>query len=58
MEYGAIINNTDMIRVQAIDEAHALRQIARLCEPGEIISLNGTDYTVNGKLASESVSRV
>ena len=58
MEYGAIINKTDMIRVTAIDEAHALRQISRLCEPGETINLDGVEYVVNGKLATEAVSRV
>jgi hypothetical protein len=58
MRYEAVVNGTDPVRVTAIDEAHALRQIARLCEPGETISFNGVQYVVNGKLAAEAVSRV
>ena len=56
--YSAVIENRDMIRVSTVSVRDAVRQIASHCEVGEVFSLNGSTYRVNGRLAKSPASKV
>jgi len=58
-EYSAVINSSDIIRVKAINEKEAVRQIARHCAAGETFTVNGKNtYRVNGKLSNVPATKV
>lgn len=56
--YNALIEGADEIRVYAINQEDAARQIARRCDPEETFEIGRSIYRVNGFLAKNPVTRL